>query len=160
TARDNWMLAPLTFGEGYHNFHHAFPADHRNGIRWYQFDITKWWLRAFQAIGFTWNLRRAHESAILMAKLRVEMNHLQRRYAEAGAPTTLWEQVQAQLHSGRKRVEAAVLQYQQAKAEYRHRKEAWSAEAKKQWRERFALYRQEFDDAKAGWRRTLRAIRR
>jgi stearoyl-CoA desaturase (delta-9 desaturase) len=160
TARDNWMLAPLTFGEGYHNFHHAFPADHRNGIRWYQFDITKWWLHAFNWVGFTWNLRRAHESSILMAKLKVQMNHVQRRYEQAGVSPTLWDQVQTQLQYGRKRLEAAVMQYQHAKAEYRRQKVYWSTEARRQWRHRVALYKKEFVLAKLGWQDTLRAMYR
>jgi len=42
SARDNGLLAFLTYGEGYHNFHHLFQNDYRNGIRWYQWDPTKW----------------------------------------------------------------------------------------------------------------------
>ncbi len=42
SAVDNAVLAFLTFGEGYHNYHHAFAGDYRNGIRWYHFDPTKW----------------------------------------------------------------------------------------------------------------------
>ena len=38
SARDNWFLAFFTHGEGFHNFHHAFPSDFRNGIRWYHWD--------------------------------------------------------------------------------------------------------------------------
>ena len=38
SARDNRYLAFFTFGEGYHNFHHRFPSDYRNGVRWWQFD--------------------------------------------------------------------------------------------------------------------------
>ena len=41
TARDNGFLALLTYGEGYHNFHHIFASDYRNGIRWYHYDPTK-----------------------------------------------------------------------------------------------------------------------
>jgi stearoyl-CoA desaturase (Delta-9 desaturase) len=41
TAVNNWILAFLTFGEGYHNYHHTYPADYRNGVRWWQFDPTK-----------------------------------------------------------------------------------------------------------------------
>ena len=44
SARDNWVLAPLTYGEGYHNFHHMWQWDYRNGVRWYQWDTTKWML--------------------------------------------------------------------------------------------------------------------
>ena len=38
SARDNWAVALVTLGEGYHSFHHRFPSDFRNGIRWYQWD--------------------------------------------------------------------------------------------------------------------------
>jgi stearoyl-CoA desaturase (delta-9 desaturase) len=41
TARDNGIVAVLTYGEGYHNFHHLFPNDYRNGVRWWQWDPTK-----------------------------------------------------------------------------------------------------------------------
>ena len=41
SARDNGILAFFTFGEGYHNFHHLFENDYRNGIRWWQFDPTR-----------------------------------------------------------------------------------------------------------------------
>jgi len=49
SARDNALLAFVTNGEGYHNFHHKFPSDFRNGIRWYQWDPTKWLI---QSLGF------------------------------------------------------------------------------------------------------------
>lgn len=42
SAVDNAVMALLTFGEGYHNYHHVFAGDYRNGIRWYHFDPTKW----------------------------------------------------------------------------------------------------------------------
>lgn len=46
SAVDNYIISLLTFGEGYHNYHHFFSSDYRNGIRWYHFDPTKWmiWL--------------------------------------------------------------------------------------------------------------------
>ena len=34
TARDNPVLAVITYGEGYHNYHHIFAHDYRNGVRW------------------------------------------------------------------------------------------------------------------------------
>ena len=57
TPRDHVVTALLTFGEGYHNFHHEFPNDYRNGIQWYHYDPTKWVIAALGAIGFTTNLR-------------------------------------------------------------------------------------------------------
>jgi len=46
SSRDNAVLAPFTFGEGYHNFHHMWQWDYRNGPRWYQWDPAKWLIAA------------------------------------------------------------------------------------------------------------------
>ena len=51
TARDNWVVALLTYGEGYHNFHHMFAHDYRNGVRWWQWDPSKWFIYA-HALGW------------------------------------------------------------------------------------------------------------
>lgn len=58
TSRDNPVIALLTFGEGYHNFHHTFQGDYRNGLRWYQFDPTKWLIRSLSLINLTHGLKR------------------------------------------------------------------------------------------------------
>lgn len=39
-SRNNWWVALLTFGEGWHNNHHAHPTSARHGLRWYEFDLT------------------------------------------------------------------------------------------------------------------------
>jgi stearoyl-CoA desaturase (delta-9 desaturase) len=57
SAVDNAILALLTFGEGYHNYHHAFAADYRNGIRWYHFDPSKWTIWICSKLGMTDKLR-------------------------------------------------------------------------------------------------------
>jgi len=44
SAVNNLLLAFLTIGEGYHNYHHAFASDYRNGVRWFHFDPTKWFI--------------------------------------------------------------------------------------------------------------------
>ncbi|KAH9905069.1 uncharacterized protein BXZ73DRAFT_94856 [Epithele typhae] len=59
TSRDHFLSAILTMGEGYHNFHHQFPMDYRNAVRWYQFDPTKWFIAACAALGLASNLRGA-----------------------------------------------------------------------------------------------------
>ena len=73
TARDNWLTALLTFGEGYHNYHHKFPLDYRNGVRFYQFDPTKWLIRGLSYIGLTSNLRRVPKHRII--QVMVETQH-------------------------------------------------------------------------------------
>ncbi|MEO2053866.1 MAG: acyl-CoA desaturase [Nitrospira sp.] len=47
SSRDNWWISLLTFGEGYHNYHHNFPRDYRNGPKWYNFDPSKWVIFSF-----------------------------------------------------------------------------------------------------------------
>ncbi|MFZ0566318.1 MAG: acyl-CoA desaturase [Chlamydiales bacterium] len=58
TAVNNLILSFLTFGEGYHNYHHVFAKDYRNGVRWYHFDPTKWTLWTLSKIGLVKDLRR------------------------------------------------------------------------------------------------------
>lgn len=72
TARDNGFLAFLTYGEGYHNYHHIFETDYRNGIRWYQFDPSKWFIKLSSFIGLTSNLRKVPEEKIQTAKLKMQ----------------------------------------------------------------------------------------
>jgi len=72
SARDNWVLALLTWGEGYHNFHHMFQNDYRNGIRWWQFDLTKWFISLCSYTGLASGLRRVPRFRILRARLSME----------------------------------------------------------------------------------------
>lgn len=58
SSKDNALLAFLTMGEGYHNYHHSFQRDYRNGIHWWQFDPTKWLIRSLSWIKLTRNLYR------------------------------------------------------------------------------------------------------
>ena len=67
TAKDNPLVALLTYGEGYHNFHHAFQADYRNAIKWWQFDPTKWFIKSMSWLGLTKNLKKTPEEKIVKA---------------------------------------------------------------------------------------------
>lgn len=58
SARDHWLGAILTNGEGYHSFHHKFPNDYRNGIRWYHWDPSKWFIYLLSRLGLAWDLKR------------------------------------------------------------------------------------------------------
>ena len=73
TARDNGFLALLTFGEGYHNYHHIFEHDYRNGIRWYQFDPSKWLIKGCEYLKITSKLRTVSEDKIEKAKLAMTL---------------------------------------------------------------------------------------
>lgn len=70
TARDNGVLAVFTFGEGYHNYHHIFENDYRNGIHWWQYDPTKWLIKACSWLGLTHKLRVTPKIKIERAKAK------------------------------------------------------------------------------------------
>jgi stearoyl-CoA desaturase (delta-9 desaturase) len=71
SARDSFWTALVTLGEGYHNFHHRFQSDYRNGVRWYHFDPTKWFVWSLEKLGLTWDLQRTPAPAILEARAAV-----------------------------------------------------------------------------------------
>lgn len=77
SARDNGVLAFLTYGEGYHNFHHIFEYDYRNGIRWWQFDPTKWLIKSCSWLGLTRNLKICPEDRIVKAKALMQLKRAQ-----------------------------------------------------------------------------------
>ena len=55
-SRNNWLLALLTMGEGWHNNHHAYQASVRQGFRWWEYDPTYYTLRFLSWLGFVWDL--------------------------------------------------------------------------------------------------------
>jgi len=68
SARDSFITAIISLGEGYHNFHHRFQNDYRNGVRGWQLDPTKWWVWTLSQVGLTWDLKRTAPETILAAR--------------------------------------------------------------------------------------------
>ena len=62
-------MAFLTFGEGFHNYHHKFQWDYRNGIKWYNFDPSKWIIKFLSIFNIAYGLRKASDSSIFRAKI-------------------------------------------------------------------------------------------
>ena len=58
-SRNSWWVALITFGEGWHNNHHAHPVSARHGLAWYEFDISWITLKFFNAIGVVSDLKVA-----------------------------------------------------------------------------------------------------
>jgi stearoyl-CoA desaturase (Delta-9 desaturase) len=63
-SRNNWLLALLTMGEGWHNNHHAYQASVRQGFRWWEFDPTFHILRALSWLGLVWDLHVPPEAVV------------------------------------------------------------------------------------------------
>lgn len=157
TARDNWLLAPLTYGEGYHNFHHQWQWDYRNGARWYQWDSTKWLLNLLAWMGLVGQFRRVSRSTMARARLHMEEQRLGERLVLASPGGA--RPMRARLGSARLRLDAALHERHEAwshrKAQWRTRglagAEAWR-EAKAEWRASVALHRAELKRAWTEWR--------
>jgi len=74
TARDNWFIALFTFGEGYHNYHHTFAWDYRNGIKWYHYDPTKWLIKVCSWLRLASDLRFCSNYRVELTRLAVQYN--------------------------------------------------------------------------------------
>ncbi|SDH47326.1 stearoyl-CoA desaturase (delta-9 desaturase) [Vibrio xiamenensis] len=83
SARDNGVLAVFTFGEGYHNFHHIFENDYRNGVRWWQYDPTKWLIKTCAWLGLADKLRSVSDLRIELARAKTKLAIAQQRLETA-----------------------------------------------------------------------------
>ncbi len=105
SARDSWIMAIFTFGEGYHNYHHEFQHDYRNGVKPWQFDPTKWSIWLLSKLGLASKLRRVPSEKILLAQLAEAQRQLQTKLAEVEPSssvhtliTTAYERLQKTAH--------------------------------------------------------------
>jgi stearoyl-CoA desaturase (delta-9 desaturase) len=62
-SRNNWVMGLLSFGEGWHNNHHAFPRSAFHGLRWWEFDLSGLLIRGLEAVGLAWNVQRVSPEA-------------------------------------------------------------------------------------------------
>jgi stearoyl-CoA desaturase (delta-9 desaturase) len=83
TARDNAFFAFLTHGEGYHNYHHIFQTDYRNGIRWWHWDPTKWFIKACSWVGLTSNLKTVSDFKIQRAIVKMQFKRASEQLEKA-----------------------------------------------------------------------------
>jgi len=107
SAKDHWFVALMTYGEGYHNFHHRFPSDYRNAIRWYQWDPSKWMIALLSKAGLVKDLKKVSNFRILEARLAAD-HQLAHRQLEAWVNhpnyRTLAEKVKTQYDQLRNRL--------------------------------------------------------
>ena len=81
SARDSFLMALFTFGEGYHNYHHEFQYDYRNGVKPWQFDPTKWTIWAMAKLGLTDSLKRVPSEKIILAQIAEAQRTLEAKLA-------------------------------------------------------------------------------
>lgn len=61
-SRNNWWVALLAFGEGWHNTHHAFAHSARHGLEWYELDPCYYCICGLKALGLVWDIRLPSEA--------------------------------------------------------------------------------------------------
>ncbi len=163
TARDNPVLAFFTHGEGYHNFHHIFQNDYRNGVRWWQWDPTKWLIATFAGLGLATNLKRVptmwiRRAQVAMQLKRAEFALEQRRAALAATD-------EPQLERLRARIAAEYASFRHSLEEWGRVRDEWYADRKQRllqkWEERsFRSRMREIELRLALQRRRVRLIAR
>lgn len=152
SARDNALLAPLTYGEGYHNFHHLWAWDYRNGVKWYQWDSTKWILALLAALGLVKGLRRVPAAVIRRAEVAMEAKALQARLERVKHG----EALRARIAAARDRLDRSLAAWQ---AHQEARKVAW-AQRRSEWQAALAHHQRELAEAWAEWKAARRAANR
>src|SRR5579863_6152414 len=126
SARDNPILAFFTYGEGYHNFHHIFAHDYRNGVRWWQWDPTKWLISGLQWVGLTRRLKRTPFFQIQRALLAMQFTRAQEKLARLKAVTG-----QSHIEQLRQRIAHEYESFLAAISDWARVKEQWLEDKKR-----------------------------
>jgi stearoyl-CoA desaturase (Delta-9 desaturase) len=162
SSRDSWWLAFLTNGEGYHNFHHRFPSDYRNGIYWYQWDPTKWLIYGCYRLGLTDRLHRIPDQLILRARMEVEALDAEKQLQ--ALPHPIGVTVRERIEMAREKLEHALSQWGETHAKYRELKAAkvheQTAQLKRQLRAKLQEYESGLIEARRHWRSALEGLNR
>src|SRR6202008_5060648 len=95
SARDSWLMAIITMGEGYHNYHHEFQHDYRNGVKPWQIDPTKWIIWTLSKIGLAKQLRRVPREKIVLCELAAAQCQLEKRLKNHGISESAAEYIAA-----------------------------------------------------------------
>jgi stearoyl-CoA desaturase (delta-9 desaturase) len=119
-SRNNWLLALLTMGEGWHNNHHAYQASVRQGFRWWEYDPTYYALRVLSWLGLVWDLHLPPRAVIkgehrlgrvVIDKVAVQLaasfpvNQIAQQVFEALARTRGWTEVRTRIAGARNQAE-------------------------------------------------------
>lgn len=147
SARDNWLVAMVTLGEGYHSFHHRFPADFRNGIRWYHWDPAKWFIGTLRSVGLASDLLSTPLPQIEQARMRAALRVIEPKIATARG--TLAEEARRRLRVATEHLERAIALWRRAIEE---RAQGYS------WRKTKKASTRHVKRSRAHWKRAVRIL--
>lgn len=146
---DSWFVALVTLGEGYHNFHHTFQYDYRNGVRWFHFDPSKWLIRTLAAARLAKNLRRASDVHIFKSQLDVQKEKVRKKLA--GVATSHRTVLEQRIHSRYSSLLAAYRNWRELQNKYRRSKSHRRGGIIKPLKEELARARSRLSETRDSW---------
>lgn len=159
SAKDVWWLAPFLCGETYHNYHHCFQNDYRNGIRWYHWDPTKWALWLLSHTPLVTKLKTTPTPLVIKARVEMDLKRLEQKLKNS--PSGFWFDFQQKLLGMRQAVEEAAdgyfnsyRTYQEFRQGIAGRSKDSLVQAKRMLRESRMVFKRNFSQ----WRNTVRWI--
>jgi len=150
SARDNAFLAPLTYGEGFHNYHHTWQWDYRNGVKWYQWDPAKWLIRSMSWLGLARGLRMVPGPVIRRARIEMEAKAMMASLAQASPQAV--ERLNPTVLRARQRLDQALQALQDQREVWDRRKSEWKAHRAEVWQQRKAEWKQAMAQRRAEFR--------
>ena len=152
SSRDNALLAYVCYGEGYHNYHHTFQHDYRNGIRWWHFDPSKWVIRMFSWLGLTHDLKRANRVQIETARVMMELKNAMIK-VESGGEAARFQGYLEQTHQ---QFVAALEEWARVKKQWRQKRASLGARIERiELRNRFLELKYQIKSNRRQWRLLL-----
>ncbi len=144
TSRDSQILSIFTFGEGYHNFHHTFQADYRNGHKWYHWDPTKWWINLCLLAKMTSNLHKVPNWAIENAKMKTSFEHKKKKVPKK----ELKDEFNTRLEEYTTQIRNILRDIAKKRKEYKQAKKLRKLEIKENWNKKKMMMKFKIKEAK------------
>ena len=144
TSKDSPILSLFTFGEGYHNFHHTFQADYRNGHKWYHWDPTKWWIRIFSMIKITKDLHKVPSWTIEDARMKTSYEHKEKN----GIDLKYKDDFKKRMEECSKQMRVLLKDISNKRLEYKKARKIRKLELKETWIKKKSLMKLKIKEAK------------
>lgn len=148
TAKDSLFCSVLAWGEGWHNYHHRFPFDYRNGHKIYHWDPSKWVIASASYFGLASNLKRTPACEIYRARLQVQSENVV-------IPSPAYQKLE-------ETVQTALKNWRQLSLEWETKKQDMSRLSQGQMtqlKQKLRVAKKEFQQAYASWRAVLKTAK-
>ena len=144
SAVDNYLISLLTYGEGYHNYHHSFAHDYRNGIRWYHFDPGKWLIWTLSKLGLARDVKRVNNYRIAKQMVSEHKQKLLTALSHSFQPALEEKvtQIGDLLLEGLNNLQAMYDKYKQIPRREAHALRNQIRQARREWKENWREWKQ------------------